>query len=856
MHMLLQNLRYSFRQLRKAPGFAITAILTLALGIGATTAIFTLVDAVLLRSLPVSKPGELWRVGSHNECCYEGGYRQEGEQHRPDFSIFSYPFYQYLRDHTSGFSSLAAYQAGQEMFSVRPQGSPAAPVSSPGIFVSGNALSTLGVQAYLGRTISPSDDQQGAPPVAMMSYRAWSQDYGSRPAVVGAPYMVNGRPVTIIGITPPGFYGDRLNDTPPDYYVPLADEPLIKGLSSVLLLPTPHWLHLIGRIAPGTDVRAVNAQVNVALQQWLHSQYAQMTADERKHLPEQKTQLTPGGAGITSMQEQFSSGLHILLAASLFVLLICCANLANLMLVRGMARRLGTSVRLALGAPRAHLVRQALVESVVLSLLGGIAGLVVAFVGTRAILQLAFAESKGLPLHATPSLPVLAFCLFASLFTGILFGMAPALLTSRTNPVEAMRGANRGTQKGAALPQKALVVLQAAVSLVLLSAAALLTGSLAHLQTQHYGFQPAGRIVVHMDADRSITQPEQYAAFYRRLMESMSRLPGVSGAAYALYSPMEGNNWSTATFVEGKPPSVRPEENSSSYNRVGPGYFKVVGTRIVQGRAITDDEAVQGRPVAVVNEAFVRKFFGKQNPLGHHIGLDELSHAGEYEIVGVSEDTRYSTWDLHDPIRPMWFMPIAHWSVWDKPEEKTGEDRSHFANALVLESSASASSLEPQVRQALASVDPNIAVDNMQTMQQQVRDQFTQESLLARLAEIFGILALVLASIGLYGVTAYTVERRTGEIGIRMALGADRVSVLRLVMRGAFGQVLLGLIIGVPAALLFGRLMAGQLYGITPYSPMVLCAAALVLALAAGLAAVLPAVRAARIEPMVALRTE
>ncbi len=856
MLTFLQDVRYTLRQLRQAPGFALTAVLTLALGIGATTAIFTLVHAVLLRSLPVSNPGELWRVGSHNECCFEGGYRQESEQHRPDFSIFSNPFYEYLRDHTPGFSSLAAFQGGQNSMSVRRQGSSDAPVSWQGIFVSGNAFSTLGVPAYVGRTIAPSDDRQGAPPVAMMSYQAWTQSFGSSPSIAGSTFLINGQPVTIIGVTPPGFYGARLTDTPPAFYLPIATMPLIDAASSVLPLPTPHWLHLIGRIPQGTDVRTVNAEVNVALQQWLHSHYAEMTEDERKHLPEQKTQLTPGGAGITAMQETFASGLHILLAASLFVLLIACANLANLTLVRGMARRQQTSVRLAVGASRARLVRQALVESVILSLLGGVAGLLVAFAGTHMILHLAFAQAKGLPLHATPSLPVLGFCFAASLLTGVLFGIAPALVTSHTNPVEALRGANRATQRGAALPQKVLVVVQAALSLVLLSAAALLTGSLTHLVNQRYGYEPNGRVVVHMDSDRSMSAPEQYAAFYRRLADVMRNIPGVTGVSYSLYSPMEGDNWSTQTYVAGKPPSPKPEENSASFNRVGPHYFEVLGTKIVRGRDMTEDEIVRGTPVAVVNEAFARKFFGSKDPVGQHIGLNELSHAGDYQIVGVSEDTRYSTWDLHEPIRSMWFSPLAHWTVYDKPEENTMEGRGHFANALVLQTSASVSSVEPQVRRALASIDPNIAIYSIETMQQQVTDQFTQESLVARLAGLFGILALVLASVGLYGVTAYTVERRTSEIGIRMALGADRVSVLRLVMRSAFGQVLIGLVIGIPAALLAGRLISGQLYGIAPYNPVVLCAAALLLAACAGVAALVPAGRAAKIEPIIALRAE
>ncbi len=860
MHTLVQDIRYTLRGLRKAPGFALTAILTLALGIGATTAIFTLVHAVLLRSLPASNPAELWRVGSHNDCCFNSGYTQYldyNENNPPDFSLFSYPFYEYLRDHTPALRNLAAFEAGEDTFSVRRQGSDAAPESAPTRFLSGNALPMLGIPAYLGRAITPTDDRRGAPPVAMISYRDWQQNYGGDASVVGAVFLINGQAVTIVGVTPPGFYGAALSDRPPDYYLPIAAEPLVKGAGSVIELPGTSWLDLIGRLGPGANPRTANAQVNVALQQWLRSHYADMTEDERQHLPIQRTKLTPGGSGVTQMQNDYASGLHLLMAVSAFVLLIACANIANLTLVRGMARRQGSSVRVALGASRARMVWQSLIESLVLSLLGGVAGVVTAYGGTRLILHYAFGQARGLPISAAPSWPVLLFAFGVSVLTGLLFGIAPALRASHANPIEALRGASRSTQSGAALPQKALVVLQAALSLLLLCAAGLLTGSLRHLQTQSYGFTPDGRVNVHIDADRSFTRPEQYAAFFRELTRKFKAIPGVTAVTYALYSPMEDDNWSDETYIEGRPASPKPDENEASFNRVGPDYFNIVGTRILRGRGITDDDVAKARPVAVVSQILVKKFFGNKDPLGQHLGLDEESHAGDYEIVGVSEDTRYTTLQFRDPVRPMWFTPLSHWVAgYGRPDHQVTEGRSHFAQSFVLRTGLPISVLEPQVKQALREVDPNIAVDTIRTMHQQVLSNFTQQALVARLAGLFGVLALLLASIGLYGVTAYSVERRTNEIGIRMALGADRLSVLRMVLRGAFAQVLLGLAIGVPAALVVSHMIASQLYGVAPFSPLVLLMAAGTLAAAAFIAALIPARQASQTEPMTALRAQ
>ena len=403
---MLQDLRYAVRTLAKSPGFTAAVVLTLALGIGATTSIFSLVHAVLLKSLPVANPGELYRLGRESRCCYQGGYSQARE-----FSLVSYDLYKYLRDNTNGFSELAAFPALEALFGVRRSGSAEAAQSYPGEFVSGNYFTMFGIRAYAGRALTPQDDQPGAPPVAVMSYRLWQQQYGSDPSVIGGTFNLDDKPFMVVGITPPGFFGDALRNTPPDFFVPLNTEPYVQVDADLNKYDT-HWLDLIGRIQPGVTPASVEAQMRVALKQWLRSHWGEMSANDRARFAEQTLYLAPGGAGITSMREQYERWLQILMTASGFVLLIVCANVANLMLVRGLERRRQTSLSMALGARASRVVRQALTESILLSLLGGIAGLAIAFAGTRLILHFAFPSLPGfagVPIDASPSMPVLLF---------------------------------------------------------------------------------------------------------------------------------------------------------------------------------------------------------------------------------------------------------------------------------------------------------------------------------------------------------------------------------------------------------------------------------------------------------------
>jgi putative ABC transport system permease protein len=843
---LREDARYALRQFASAPGFTATAVLTLALGIGATTAIFTLVHAVLLKSLPVAKPSELVRIGDREDCCVSGGLRD-------DWSLFSYDKYKTFRDGTPGFVELAAFQAGNDLVGVRRIGSNQPAESQRSEYVSGNYFSMFGIGPYAGRVLTPRDDRKGAEPVAVMSYRTWRQKYGQDPSIVGTSITINGQPFTVVGITPPGFFGDRLQYTPA-FWIPLANEPLINGSSSILEFPQQDWLDVIGRITPGADVKSIEAHMQVEMQQWLLSPVARLQPAERALVPKQTLHLSPGGAGVQMMRDEYQAGLHLLMWVSGLVLLIACANVANLMLVRATTRRQQTSIRAALGAPRARQIGQVLTESTVLALLGGAAGVGLAFAGTRLLLQLAF-EKNDVAIHATPSLPVLAFTFSVALLTGILFGIAPAWMTATANPADALRGANRSTGQSVGWTQKSLVVAQAALSLVLLCAAGLLIQSLRNMQRQDFGFETANRYILHIDPQMAGYKPAQLTAFYRQLHDTLTALAGVNRVSFSLYSPMEGDNWSETVYLEGQaPPPPDTDQNDASWVRVSDGYFETVGTRVLQGRPITDQDTATSQRVAVVNQSFAKKFFKDESAIGKHFGDLDTKYAGNFEIVGVTEDTQYR--QPRRKIPPMFFLSAVQSVTYDDPRFVTFEDRSHYLNAIELKTQGTVSGLEPQVRRALAQVNPDLAVIDFVSFAEQVQENFSQQAMIAKLTSLFGLLALVLASVGLYGVTAYSVERRTSEIGIRMALGADRLNVLRLVLRGAFLQIGIGLAIGIPATILGGRAMATQLFGVKPYDPSILLLTTAVLTLAALVAAVVPARRAATLDPMRALRTE
>ncbi|HEY6969635.1 MAG TPA: FtsX-like permease family protein, partial [Candidatus Angelobacter sp.] len=489
----------------------------------------------------------------------------------------------------------------------------------------------------------------------------------------------------------------------------------------------------------------------------------------------------------------------------------------------------------------------------VLAIMGGIAGVALAYGGTRMILNLAFG-TRFVPIQATPSLPVLGFAFAASLLTGILFGIAPAWLTASADPAEALRGANRSTGRKAGWGQKSLVIAQAALSLILLCAAGLLIRSLDNMHHQNFGFDTRNRYILHIDPEMAAYKPAQLESFYRQLHDSLSALPGIELVTFSIYSPMEGDNWSEGVYIEGEPP---PPPGTSDHNatwvRITPGYFDAIGTKVVKGRAINEQDTPATRAVAVVNRMFEKKFFKDGEAIGKHFG-DDLKLSGAFEIVGVTEDTNY--WGPASKQRPMYFLAQGQSVHNPDPRYQGFETRSNYLDAIEIKTRGEVPQLETYVRRTLSEINPDLAIIDFQSFASQVNANFTQQAMIAKLTSLFGILALILASVGLYGVTAYSVEQRTSEIGIRMALGANRMNVLTLVLSSAFAQIGIGLLIGIPATIFGGRLMASKLFGVTPRDPVVLVVTIAVLATAAFVAAVIPARRAAKTEPMTALRTQ
>lgn len=845
MRILIQDLTYGFRQLRKTPGFTTTVILTLALGIGANAAIFTLVNAVLLRNLPVTDPKTLVRIGDTADCCVNSGYNDSG-----DYSLFSTESYLLFKKELTEFEELAAVEAGFEYrpLTARREGLQTIAKSVMGEFVSGNYFRTFGLEPGAGRFFADADDTKGAPFTAVMSYDTWAHDYGSDPGVVGSTFRINTRPVTIIGVAPKGYFGDRLTNNPPQFYLPLESMAVIFNVSYVHD-PETEWVYVVGRVKPGVSLAAVQAKASTLLRQQF-STFKVFTNERAKtFLGRTHVVFTPGGAGIQQLQDNAKSQLHLLTWITALVLLVACANIANLQLVRSMSRRGEMCVRTALGAKRSHIIRQLLTESILLAGLGGIAGLAVAYAGAHMLLAMAFPGTHNIPIHAAPSPLVIAFAFALSLLTGILFGVAPAWIAAQAQPAEVLRSGSRTVASGASLLQRGLVVLQASLSLVLLVGAGLFAQSLNKLESSNMHLESKNRYIIHINPQAAGYATTQVESLYRTIEVQFHALPGILKVGVATYTPMEDNNWSTSVQVQGEP----DPNKGASFVKCNAEYFDSVGTRVLMGRGVLPQDLSSAPPVTVVNKEFVRQFFKSgENPIGHRIGSPGPQSAGDFEIVGVVEDTTYTAVQWKD--HAMFFVPITQRAASEKTPIET--DTSFYAGAIVVDADRQMNDMEKLAQRTLSGINPNLTIVKFQTFDQQIADRFNDNRMIAQLTSLFGGLALLLATIGLYGVTAYTVVRRTSEIGVRMALGAERTRVIAMVMRGATTQAFLGLMVGAPIAMLCVRYVKAQLYEVASVDFGVMAVAVVVLVVAACIAGMIPARRAASIDPVQALRVE
>ena len=846
MTTLMQDLKYGLRMLLKSPGFAVVVVLSLGLGIGANTAIFTLIDAVMLKTLPVENPEQLalFFDGSDEGTRISRGGMGTGERWR----YYSYPLYEYLRDHNQFFQGICAFRLGEDRLSVSVQGARASSAQSTqkatGHLVSGNYFSVLGVNAILGRTLSPEDDRPGARPAAVISYGYWKSEFGGDPSAVGKVADLNGTPFTIVGVTPPEFFGERVRKSP-DFWLPIATQPQVMLHDSYLNDSGVYWLNLMGRLKPGVTRQQAQAAATVQLRQFLTDLMGSHISDtDRKEIAKSYVELGSGGPGISGLRLNYSQPLRILMAFVALVLLIACANVANLLLARAAARQKEISMRLALGAGRGRLIGQLLTESLIMATLGGVLGALLAAWGVE-ILVTKFAGRTS-PLNVHPDLRVLMFTLLVCALAAILFGLAPALRSTRVDLAPALRAntAAAGASGRRWSLGKALVSLQAALSLLMLFGAGLFVRTLQKLEAEDLGFNQQHVLLVSIDPRLAGYHPAQLAPFYQQLLDRVNALPGVRSASVAAYSPLSGTSRSTDITVQGytPPPGADTDVN---VNVVGWKYFATAGMPMLLGREFGPQDTPTSPKVAVVNATVAHDFFGKGNPIGRRFGFGggDAKHSGDIEIAGVVADAKYR--DVREKPQRMVFVPVL---------QAQGDEA--YVSEVDIRTLGDPRVVASEVRGAINEINSGLSVTNVTTLSEQVHDWFDEERTISQLSSFFGLLALALASVGLYGVMAYAVARRTSEIGVRMALGARSADVRWMVLREALLLVLAGVAIGVPAALAASRLIASMLFGLTRWDPLTISAATLVLVAVAILAGYLPARRASRVSPMVALRYE
>jgi predicted permease len=837
LERLGQDLRYAIRMMRKSPGFTLVALLSLTLGIGGNTAIYSLMNAVMLRSLPVQEPDRLLLFGKGNWGGITDGMPDRSWQ------LFSYPFYREVERSGDAFTGVAAMMSLPNNTRAAVSGSRDSEAVSTRL-VSGTYFDVLGVKPAAGRTFTDAEDQTpGANPVAVMSYSWWQRRFGGDPSAVGKTIAIGATVYTIIGAAPPEFFGTTVGDSP-DLWIPLAMNaqlPPAWGGEEARTGPLFQSLYILARLKPGVTEAQAGARVNLMFKQNLRSiAGSSPSARDLNAIRRASIELTPGGRGLSRIRRQFSTSLWLLMGAVGLVLLIACANIANLLLARAAGRQREIAVRLTLGAGRMRLIRQMLTESVLLAVVGGGAGVAFAAWAGRLLVRMVSTGSAALPLQTGLDGTVLVFTTLLSLATGILFGLAPALRATRVDlsaPLKEGRAA--GLARTRSLLAKALIVSQVALSAVLLIGAGLFIRSLVNLRHVSTGFDKENVLLVETDktALGYKNDDPRLTMVYRQVEQRVSQIPGVRAAAFSMFTFRRGE-WTDSAYPSGRP--APPESRREIHNNlVGPAFFTAMGIPVTLGRTFNLNDTAKSPKVAIVNETMARIFFPGETPIGLRFGLSP-EQSGEFEVVGVVKDAKYE--NLRETPTPMAFYPDAQ--------------RVQFLGSLVVRHAGDQRAIVPAIRRAVAEVSRNLPITEVNTLAGEVDDSLVSDRLTARLSSFFGLLALLLASIGIYGVLSYAVARRTSEVGLRMALGAPRSSVVWLVMRDVLLLVTIGLGIGVPAALAGERLISGLLYGLPGLDAVSILAAIAILAAVAGFAAYWPARRASLVDPAIALRYE
>jgi predicted permease len=835
MASLTQDFRFALRMLRRSPAFTSVAVVSLALGIGANTAIFSVMDALMLRALPVHQPERLVLFGEgRSSGIFDPLPNGETE-------LFSQPFFHAVRAKNRVFSEVAAVESMRAEVHARFEGASAEMEPLNVRLVSGNYFSILGVGASLGRVLTPEDDQKpGGHPVAVMGHAFWERRFARDAGVTGRTVTFNGTVFTIIGVAAREFFGTVVGESP-DFWIPLAMQAQVQPWLLDPLSSQSQSLWLIGRLKPALTISEAQANTNLLFQDWLHEIVgASPSPDQVRDMRAARVKLTPAASGISNLRRQFSEPLAILMAVVGLVLLIACANVANLLLARGAERQREIAVRLALGAGRRTLIGQLLAESLLVALIGGGLGVLMAWWGAQLLVAMVSSGSNPVVLTVGPDGRVLLFTFGLSLVTGLLFGILPALRMTKVDLAPSLKegkGAVRAHSHG--WLGRALVAAQVALALFLMIGAGLFVRTLQKLEHTSAGFDKDRVVCLELDIDSSSFKGPALMSFCRRLEERMRMLPGVEAASFSMMT-FSGGHWVAPLWPQGV---EHTEANGRDFdgNRVGAQYFEALGTPLAAGRNFGPQDTPQSQHVAIVNETLARKVYPGISPLGRRFSLAGRDKY-DFEIVGVVKDAKYHS--LREKPQAMWFV-------------YTGQEQSldGFGN-LVVRMSGNPAALMPQIRAVIRGEDPNLAISDVTTLREVVDRSLGQETLLARLAGFFGVLALLLASIGLYGVVAFSVARRTNEIGIRMALGARPGSVLGMVLRESLVLVALGLAVGIPAALASGKLVSSQLYGLRATDPLTIAGAVLILTAVSLVASFLPARRAAQLDPLAALREE